>query len=40
MQLEKKQPACETTLEEKIDIAFEKFKQELIEILKEYDGKK
>jgi len=40
IQLEKKQPACETTLEEKLNIAFEKFKQELIEILKEYDGKK
>jgi hypothetical protein len=40
MQLEKKQPAFETTLEEKLNIAFEKFKQELIEILKEYDGKK
>jgi len=40
MQLEKKQPVKENTLEEKLDKAFEKFRQELIEILKENDGKK
>jgi len=40
MELEKKQPVKETTIEEKLDKAFEKFRQELLEILKEYDGKK
>jgi hypothetical protein len=40
MQLEKQLPVQETTLEEKIDAAFAKFKKELIEILKEHNGEK
>jgi len=40
MQLEKKQPVKEKSIEEKIDQAFEKFREELLEILKDYDGKK
>ncbi|ACM93653.1 conserved hypothetical protein [Nautilia profundicola AmH] len=40
MELEKKQPVKETTLEEKLDKAFEQFRKELLEILKDYDGKK
>jgi len=40
MELEKKQPVKETTFEEKLNIAFERFKKELLEILKDYNGKK
>ena len=41
MQLEKQIPAeKEVTIEEKIETVFEKFKEELLNILKEYDGKK
>jgi len=41
MQLEKKQPVIkEETIEEKLDKALEKFREELLEILKDYDGKK
>ena len=40
MELEKKQPVKETTIEEKLDKAFERFRKELLEILKECNGKK
>ena len=41
MQLEKQIPtAKEISIEEKIDMVFENFKKELLNILKEYDGKK
>jgi hypothetical protein len=40
MQLEKQLPAKTESLEEKIDKAFEKFREELIEILKEHNGEK
>jgi len=40
LELEKKQPVKENTLEEKLDKAFERFKKELLEILKDCDGKK
>jgi hypothetical protein len=41
MQLEKRIPKTDNeTIEEKIDKAIDKFRKELLEILKEYDGKK
>jgi len=40
MELEKKEPAKEESVEEKLDRAFESFRKELLEILKDYDGKK
>jgi len=41
MQLEKQIPTIkEIGIEEKIDMAFENFKKEILNILKEYDGKK
>ncbi len=40
MQLEKQMPIEKTSLEEKINKAFDKFKKELIDIIKENNGKK
>jgi len=41
MQLEKIIPSKkEISIEEKINLAFEKFKQEILDIIKEWDGKK
>ncbi len=40
LELEKIIPKTKKTLEEKLDIAFDKFKKELLEILKEHYGEK
>jgi len=40
MQLEKKLPQNEKSVEEKLDAIFENFKKEILELLKEANGKK